>query len=115
MGWKDIFKKIRLVDFQNSLKTDQFGAVNVKIENKNAFFLQGYTADLVLCNPPFTRGSRLLEEEKRILAEFSKKEYGLVHGWKQWNLYASFLLLCPKFLPERPNFCLAVKKENYFS
>ena len=35
MAWKDILEKIRLVDMKNSLKTDQAGVVNVKVENNN--------------------------------------------------------------------------------
>jgi len=31
MGWWDFFKRIRLVDIQNSLKTDQAGLVNFRI------------------------------------------------------------------------------------
>ena len=32
--WKDILGKLKLVDVQASLKTDQAGVVNVKVENK---------------------------------------------------------------------------------
>ena len=35
MAWKDLLEKIKLVDMKNSLKTDQAGVVNVKVENNN--------------------------------------------------------------------------------
>lgn len=35
MAWKDILDKIKLVEMKNSLKTDQAGVVNVKVENNN--------------------------------------------------------------------------------
>ncbi|WP_287588243.1 N-6 DNA methylase [Candidatus Borrarchaeum sp.] len=56
----------------------------------------GLQADIVIMNPPFTRGSRLTEDERKILLQVSKR-YGLEHGWRDWNLYASFILLAPEF------------------
>lgn len=32
--WKELLGKLKLIDMQNSLKTDQAGLVNVKVENK---------------------------------------------------------------------------------
>lgn len=58
----------------------------------------GLLADVIIMNPPFTRGSRLTEEERKILLKVSTI-YGLKHGWRDWNLYASFILLAPEFLP----------------
>jgi len=57
----------------------------------------GLIADIVIMNPPFTRGSRLSQEERKILLKTSKI-YNLKHGWRDWNLYASFILLAPEFL-----------------
>ena len=57
----------------------------------------GLIGDVVIMNPPFTRGNRLTEEERKILLEVSEI-YGLNHGWRDWNLYASFILLAPSFL-----------------
>lgn len=58
----------------------------------------GLLADVVIMNPPFTRGSRLTKDERKILLKVSKF-YDLKHGWRDWNLYASFILLAPEFLP----------------
>ena len=57
----------------------------------------GLNTDVVIMNPPFTRGSRLTEGERKILLKISNL-YELKHGWRDWNLYASFILLAPKFL-----------------
>jgi len=57
----------------------------------------GLITDIVIMNPPFTRGSRLSEEERVILLKVSEL-YKLKHGWRDWNLYASFILLAPEFL-----------------
>ncbi|KKN54200.1 hypothetical protein LCGC14_0594930 [marine sediment metagenome] len=57
----------------------------------------GITADVVIMNPPFTRGSRLTNDERKILLKVSEI-YGLKHGWRDWNLYSSFILLAPSFL-----------------
>jgi methylase of polypeptide subunit release factors len=56
----------------------------------------GVTSDIIIMNPPFTRGSRISKEQREILLNLSKT-YGLKHGWKKWNLYSSFILLGPKF------------------
>ncbi len=57
----------------------------------------GLITDVVIMNPPFTRGSRLTEEQRKILLKVSGL-YKLKHGWRDWNLYASFILLAPEFL-----------------
>jgi len=57
----------------------------------------GLIADVIIMNPPFTRGSRLTEEERKILLKVSEL-FNLKHGWRDWNLYASFILLAPGFL-----------------
>ena len=57
----------------------------------------GLITDVVIMNPPFTRGSRLTEEERKDLLKVSEL-YKLKHGWRDWNLYASFILLAPEFL-----------------
>lgn len=38
MKIKDILDKIKLVDIQNSLDTDQIGAVNIKVENNTYIY-----------------------------------------------------------------------------
>lgn len=60
-------------------------------------FRSGLSADIVIMNPPFTKASRLTEKERKILLALSKT-YGLKHGWKTWSLFASFILLSPKYL-----------------
>ncbi len=57
----------------------------------------GLISDVVIMNPPFTRGSRLTPQERDILLNVSKI-YNLKHGWRDWNLYSSFILLAPEFL-----------------
>jgi len=71
----------------------------------------GLLADVVIMNPPFTRGSRLTEEEREVLLKVSKY-YELKHGWRDWNLYASFILLAPEFLPvkKKGRICLVLPR-----
>lgn len=38
MDWKELLEKMRLAEIQASLETEQFGIVNVKVENYNFNF-----------------------------------------------------------------------------
>jgi hypothetical protein len=46
MGWDDILKKLKLVDVEAKLETEQAGVVNVKTENKTYNF-HFYNAEAV--------------------------------------------------------------------
>ena len=38
MDWKEFLAKLKLIDIQNSLETEQAGVVNIKVENKTYNF-----------------------------------------------------------------------------
>jgi DNA-directed RNA polymerase subunit F len=64
---------------------------------------QDYRVDILLGNPPFTRGSRLPLNTREVLKNLDMvRKYNIQCDFKRINLYAFFLLIAPSL----------VKKEN---
>ena len=82
---------------------DQLTANGTKTVSPIFSPIQDYRVDILLGNPPFTRGARLPLNTREVLKNLDiVKKYDIQCDFKRINLYAFFLLIAPSL----------VKKEN---
>ncbi len=97
---EDAFNLLHL-DLEDSFNLEFFTEKKIEINNNRRLsILDIISPKIILANPPYTKGERLTSKERNKLTELSKF-YGLNHGWKRWNLYASFLLLAHELIAKK--------------